>query len=84
MVWKMYLLSNMAILGSYVRFQGCTQIVCFGAGATHLYKPRFVVSHPEKITSIQVKFDPHSENMLGKYPHLLRQNWTFQWIVGCT
>ena len=23
MVWKMYLLSNMAILGSYVRFQGC-------------------------------------------------------------
>ena len=22
-VWKMYLLSNMAILGSYVRFQGC-------------------------------------------------------------
>ena len=23
MVWKMYLLPNMAILGSYVRFQGC-------------------------------------------------------------
>ena len=24
MVWKMYLLSNMAILGSYVSFQGCS------------------------------------------------------------
>ena len=24
MVWKMYLLSNMAILGSYVRVQGCS------------------------------------------------------------
>ena len=25
MVWKMYLLSNMAILGIDVRFQGCSQ-----------------------------------------------------------
>lgn len=27
MVWKTYFLSNMAILGSYVGFQGCTYIL---------------------------------------------------------
>ncbi len=29
MVWKMYLLSNMAILGIYVRFQGGNQGNCW-------------------------------------------------------
>ena len=38
MVWKMYLLSNMAVLGSYVRFHGCkVNIPYMEHMATHVF-----------------------------------------------
>ena len=59
------------------------QIVCFGAGATHFFAEVCALSSLN-YKCVQVKLILIQKKHLRKVSHLLRQNWTFQWIVGCT